>query len=282
MGGKGRKHQQIKDELRRRCINMYKKIIIAFTSLFLSACLLTHQDIDEEAEKNNSASAGSSQIKNSLQVKMSEMSDSLRQLRGDIELLKNKQSAQELWNQDKQKEITELKNDVQGFIKDVDSRVIQLAENLQEQKEKASKFQENNPDYIFYQAEELFKKQEWKKAILYYEKYRKKNKKGRFYKKATLNIGLCFQNLDLKKEAKVFFKEVVAGFPKSQSAKKAKKMLSAFSKNKKASVKKQSVNKPSKASVKKQSVNKPSKASVKKASVKKQSVNKPSKASVKK
>lgn len=71
-------------------------------------------------------------------------------------------------------------------------------------------------------AEDLFNKKEWKSAILSYQAYRDANPKGSNYAQATYKIGVSFQELKMKDEAKVFFEEVVQKFPKSPAARKSK------------------------------------------------------------
>lgn len=71
-------------------------------------------------------------------------------------------------------------------------------------------------------AEDLFNKKEWKSAILSYQSYRDTNPKGKNYADATYKIGVSFQELKMKDEAKVFFEEVVQKYPKSPAARKAK------------------------------------------------------------
>ena len=76
-----------------------------------------------------------------------------------------------------------------------------------------------------FDATKYFNDKKWEDAILAYEDYRKKNPKGTEYAEATLKIGLCFQNMGLKDDAKVFFKEVVEKYPKSKEADSAKSKL---------------------------------------------------------
>lgn len=71
-------------------------------------------------------------------------------------------------------------------------------------------------------AEDQFNKKEWKTAILSYQSYRDANPKGKNYADATYKIGVSFQELKMKDEAKVFFEEVVQKFPKSPAARKSK------------------------------------------------------------
>lgn len=73
----------------------------------------------------------------------------------------------------------------------------------------------------FDQAEGLFKKKQWKPAIVEYSKYRDHNKKGKYYAEATYKIGVCFEELHMRDEAKAFFQEVITNHSKSHAAKKA-------------------------------------------------------------
>lgn len=71
------------------------------------------------------------------------------------------------------------------------------------------------------EGEELFTAKKWKEAIVSYQKYRDVYPKGRMYTDSTYKIGICFQELGMKDEAKAFFEEVIAKAPKSKEAKKA-------------------------------------------------------------
>jgi TolA-binding protein len=71
------------------------------------------------------------------------------------------------------------------------------------------------------EAEDLYNAKKWRDAIGIYQKYREKNPKGKYYADATLKIGMCFQELKMKDEAKTFFDVVAEKFPKSKESKKA-------------------------------------------------------------
>lgn len=79
-------------------------------------------------------------------------------------------------------------------------------------------------------GEELFSKKDWKKAILSYQKYRDTNPKGKKFPEATYKMGVCFQELGLKDEARTFYDEVIAKFPQSGDAKKARTRLKSIKK----------------------------------------------------
>ena len=78
---------------------------------------------------------------------------------------------------------------------------------------------------VYDRADQHFKNKEWKQAILIYEEFRKKNPKSEKIKTATFNIGLSFKNLELTKEASIFFREVVELFPGSDEAQAAAEYL---------------------------------------------------------
>lgn len=82
-------------------------------------------------------------------------------------------------------------------------------------------------------AESKFDKKMWKEAILDYEKFRSTNPKAKAVAMATYKIGVCFQELGLKEDAKAFFEEVVTRYPKAKEAVKAEAHLKALSAKKK-------------------------------------------------
>ena len=142
--------------------------------------------------------------------KFAQIDTSLRELRGLIEQ-KNQEQQNQITNMEK--ELSNLAQSISVLTVDSESKT-QLA-SMSSSKEK-----------LFTEAEKLFKEKKWKQAIVQYQKYREKNKKGKFYKKAVFQIGLCFQNLKMYQESEVFFKEVVNSFPRSTEADLAKKFLS--------------------------------------------------------
>lgn len=81
---------------------------------------------------------------------------------------------------------------------------------------------EKNP---LYDANKHYDDKKWEDAILAFEEYRKNNPKGSEYAEATFKMGVCFQNMGLKDDAKVFYKEVVEKYPKSKEASTAKSKL---------------------------------------------------------
>ena len=218
-----------------------KNYLLLLFMLILSGCLLTHKDIEEEEylgkekeghspinkEQEEQKEEGEKSPKKkamavnkiSVMEKISQTEESVRKLRGQIEKIGKEQENRS----------AELEQGLLALIQTLDLRVAALAEEVKKQKQKVGKSQsKKSKDAVdlFQKAEKFFKSEEWKKAIINYEQYRKENKRGKFYKQATFRIGLCFQKLNMFKEAKVFFREVLESFPSSAEAKESKKLLS--------------------------------------------------------
>lgn len=119
-------------------------------------------------------------------------------------------------------------------LKKLETQVAALTEEMQKMKtameepkkaDKPAKAEAKNPNKSFEDGEALFKGGKFKEAILAYQKYRDANPKGKFYADATFKMGVCFQEVGLKDEAKVFYEEVTSKFPGSKDAKKAAQRL---------------------------------------------------------
>ena len=224
-----------------------KKYLFLLSLFFLSGCLLTHKEIKEEKNRTDQEenwldedATASDRTKNQKENKkdlvknkhlvnspsvierISQLETSLRELRGQIDST----------NKQQEDRLAELEQGLLSLIQSLDLRLAALAEEVKTKKQsttkKSKEKKKQSSEEFFEKAEELFQNQKWKEAIIHYEKYREKNKKNKnkFYVKSTLQIGLCFQKLEMHKEAKVFFREVVESFPKSAEAKEAKKFLS--------------------------------------------------------
>ena len=74
-------------------------------------------------------------------------------------------------------------------------------------------------------ANEAFSTQEWRKAVLLYQKFRDKNPKSKWMPEATYKMGVSFVELGMKEEAGELFKDIVAKYPKSEYHSKAKAAL---------------------------------------------------------
>ncbi len=168
--------------------------------------------------------------------KFSDIDNDLRELTGRLEVLENKnhlsinekeklnkQNSETTQEQNRkiqllQEELTRQDNQINMMMADINtlkSVISQQQAALKEESEKSKK----DPYEL---AEDFFKANDWKKSILNYQKYRDSNPKGKHFADATYKIGVSFQELGMKDEAKSFFDEVITKFPNSGESKKAK------------------------------------------------------------
>ncbi|CAN5545939.1 hypothetical protein BH10BDE1_BH10BDE1_31800 [soil metagenome] len=82
----------------------------------------------------------------------------------------------------------------------------------------------------FDRGESKFESKSWRDAIFAYEEYRKASPKGKHFVAATYKIGVCFQELNMLDDAKLFYEEVISKGPKSKEADRARTRLKAISK----------------------------------------------------
>ncbi|MEO0336696.1 MAG: tetratricopeptide repeat protein [Pseudomonadota bacterium] len=218
---------------------------IASSSLLLTGCLMTRQQIREGANSGGgNAKVSQMQVKRAEEVaRMDELEENLRLLRGEVEVAQNqllqinaeKQAAAEAAASGDQpmssKDVAQKLAIFEEALRALETRMNSMSQDIQQLKSRPAaaaattkKPQESLGNYGG--AEKAFDRKAWKQAIVGYEKYRELNPKGRRYADATYKIGVCFQELGLKTEAKSFYEEVIAKYPSSNTAKKAKYRLS--------------------------------------------------------
>jgi TolA-binding protein len=170
------------------------------------------------------------------------MEENLRNLQGQVEYVQNKLNKIEMEKAESQTAIDsqapplspeEVKQKFLVFEEALRAMELKLGTLTEEVKKlrsrpaaKSSRAQAKSELGNYAGAQKAFSKKSWKKAIVGYEKYRELNPKGRQYADATYKIGVCFQELGMKAEAKAFYEEVIAKFPKGKTAKSAKYRLS--------------------------------------------------------
>lgn len=218
---------------------MIKNIVLIFGSVvFLSACVVTRSDI-RTAEEREAIQNQLQKQQVTTEERLTEMETTIRNLVGDIEELKNANTLMDQAEEMGEKKIQESFNIVQDrmnsfkealvaqekMIKDLATQIEQLDKRL---KKKTKLRAEKVPKGNYASGEYWLKKKEWKKAAKGYQEYRELNPNGRRYVDATFKIGVCFENLGLKKEAKAFYQEVVSKAPGSELAKRANKQLKAL------------------------------------------------------
>lgn len=198
--------------------------------------LRTREEVNE-METSKQANAQVNQLqkqKAEADNKVLVLQDELRQLNGRLDMLERRAQEQGSGangpsNSDviEQMKIFEQQNAaMKAKIDDLEGKLAaaqkaQAATAVAAVEKSAPAIKEKDKD-SYESAEDLFNKKEWKSAILSYQSYRDANPKGKNYADATYKIGVSFQELKMKDEAKVFFEEVVQKFPKSPAARKSK------------------------------------------------------------
>ncbi|MFK8138856.1 MAG: tol-pal system YbgF family protein [Bdellovibrionales bacterium] len=156
------------------------------------------------------------------------LNDSLRDMSGQIQFLK-------ATNDGLNREITALKLSNQEMQSKMDTRFKMYDESLVSLEERLLKIQTLKAQKpvskvkpkqgIFERAEAHMATKNWKKAIVEFDNYLKKYPRGRRASLATYNIGFSFESLGLTDDAKEFYKETLAKYPKTTAGKKARERM---------------------------------------------------------
>lgn len=208
-----------------------KFLYLIVGALLLSSCstLVTRTAVKETEQRKQFQDQVSTLQRSSADInaKFSEIDAELRSLNGRTDTIENKMQVEK--NQESkaatQAQVDDLQKKVlllEQELISLKSKTEQLALARSEDKPSASKTKTKE---VFEEAEENFANKDFKKAILNYSKYREVYPKGRRFAEATYKIGLSFQELGQSDEAAIFFEEVIAKFPSSSEARKAKARL---------------------------------------------------------
>lgn len=228
-------------------------LVTVFMTTFtlLSGCLKTRaqlKDEDSDAPESKSVPVANEvkEVKPQGQYVLDEIKSEITRLTGRIEDLEHstKQGTPGPDAQKQEKRITELEQAQATMIetikklqatvpvadsvelfekgrnqfqaKDFTNAIEAFSEYLKAQK---AKFAE---DAHFLRGESYFQQKLYKKAILDFSKFPEKFMHSKKLPAALYKIGLAFEALGMKEDAKGFFQEIVDKYPKSSEAKKAK------------------------------------------------------------
>ncbi len=211
-----------------------KKLILAlmllsFTTL-LSACLQTRQSIKEgatvtEAEQEKAQQAAA----------YMDYEEQIRILNGRIETLENTMRLMSEAKNHRDIEREQMKADFDEKLKvyaesiaQLENKVLLLTSQINAMtsaKAAGQAAKAKAKAEPFTAAESLFDQKKWREAIVEYQNYRDRYPKGRNYPEATYKIGVAFQELGMKEEAKAFYSEVTKKFPKSKASDKSQYRL---------------------------------------------------------
>ncbi|MDG0816922.1 tetratricopeptide repeat protein [Bdellovibrio svalbardensis] len=219
---------------------MKSLVVVALTGLMLTGCLQTRNDVRDNEQRHVMQQQVSTLQKTNADVgnRFSDLEEEMRSLTGRVDVVENKlgqsnsgvesalKSSQQQ-NMDLSQKVVLLQDALVKMDKQMDamnSEIQALKANQAAAASRASEVsskKESRKDG--YEAgQEFFTKKDWKQAILQYQKYRDESPKGSHFADATYKIGVAFQELGMKDEAKTFYDEVVSKYPKSEEARRAK------------------------------------------------------------
>jgi tol-pal system protein YbgF len=223
--------------------------------ILLTGCLKTRAQLKEDGEDREATRSVAVQppqeVRPQSQYVIDEMKDEMTRMEGRIEDLERNQKESSGRSRDKE----ELKK-LTDKVRELEEIQLNLSESLKKLEESISS---KDPSEIFEKAKSQFKAQDYeaaaetlgrylkvnkgkkseeaimmrgecyyklkqyKKAIVEYSKFPEKFSRSAKMPEALYKIGLSFDALNMKDDAKGFYQELVEKYPKSPEAKKARK-----------------------------------------------------------
>lgn len=212
------------------------KLIALIPFVFLLGCENLPFKTREQLRKPNAGKAESTRDKAKDEAPapptQEEHEDQLRQFNGRIEELESQiaamksNQAAEKAAKDKEKQALEDRLlAIEEALKKADGQIQELVEKVANPKPSIS----GDP---VVQGDERMAAQDYNRAILAFEEYRKTKPKGDRFAEVTLKIAQCYQELGMKDVSETYYEEVISRFPKSAEAKKARASLKTLKKKK--------------------------------------------------
>ncbi len=214
-----------------------KLISLLGALLLISGCLQTRTDVKAGEQGRVLQQQVSTLQKSTADVngRFEEIEEQIRFLNGKSEVLENQLSQSKQENEQLKKmaiEQNQASTQKLAILQEALLKMEQEQEKLRgemvavknafkEELVKTAPAPESSKN-AFENAEQLFSKKDFRSAILEYQKYREKFPKGKNFPIATYKMGICFQELGMKEDAKSFYDEVISKFPKSDEAKKSR------------------------------------------------------------
>ena len=202
------------------------QVVLVVLLVPLTGCLKTRSQLKKENQKSSQTSL--TQYKAQMQNRFFELDRDFRKLYGKIEVLEKK--VLDIF-QKKEGGPEKPENNLEQRISTLEKALLTL--NRQISQVRGSKRNKKNKKGSstdrtkgpFSKAESLFAKGQFEAAIDSYDKYRKKYPKGKNYPQATFKMGLAFEKLNMPRDARAFYLEVMENFPKTSTSKKAGQKL---------------------------------------------------------
>lgn len=222
-----------------------KIFFLAVSFLSLTACetLMTRGDVREAEQKRQMQDQVVTLQRTTADTnsRFADIESDLRTLNGRLEVVENRvgQNSQdrektkgliEQHSTENSKKIQILSDEVAKLHEKLDAMTAELTAMKQAAADAQQAEKQAPKKDLFELAEESFQKKDWRKAILNFQRFRDTNPKNKLFPEATYKIGVSFQELGMKDEARTFYDEVIAKYPNSSEAKKSKTRLKSLKK----------------------------------------------------
>lgn len=175
----------------------------------------------DDLQKKNESLAQDTQKRSERDAQLRDMETKIQELQASqaalIDALQKKEKEKEVPKSDPS---TAFENGKSAFReKKFDAAIESLTHYLKYPKGKYSE------EALFIRGEAYFAKEQYKKSILDYSALQEKFPKSKILPKALLKIGMAFDGLGMKSDAKAFYQELLDKFAKTPEAKTAKSKL---------------------------------------------------------
>lgn len=219
-----------------------RTLFIFLPLVLFTGCLKTRNEVNDGDSRRVMQQQTVAMQKANAESRVAELEEELRILNGRLDVVENnagkKESSAENAVKTSQQQAAEANQRMlllQEALTKQEQQLNQLNAELQGLRAEksaavAEKTAKDAKKDSYEAAQEFFEKKNWKQAILNYQKSRDDHPKGKTFADATYKIGVSFQELGMKDEAKTFYDEVIAKFPKSEEARRAKIRLKNLSK----------------------------------------------------
>ncbi|HEY1078625.1 MAG TPA: tetratricopeptide repeat protein [Bdellovibrio sp.] len=221
-------------------------VVLILTSLFLTGCLKTRNEVRDNEQRQVQQQQTVSMQKAEASSRVTDLEEQIRELTGRVDVVENRQGQSNSGVENALKSTSEQNRDLNQKVAILQEALIKMEKEVyalnaemgalkaqkaaaQAEAVAAANTKNSKKDH-FEAAQKSFDSKEWKQAILSYQKYRDEYPKGQKFADATYKIGVSFQELGMKDEAKTFYDEVIGKFPKSEEARRAKIRLKGLKK----------------------------------------------------
>jgi TolA-binding protein len=223
-------------------------ILLAALVFTMTGCLKTRNEVNEGQQRQTMQQQVTTLQRTNADVgnRFSDLEAQIREMNGRVDVVENSlgkgnsnvenalKNSQQQNNETNQKiallqeGLTKMERDILTLNAEIQAlKADRMAAQAQSTAKSAKEQAHRDP---YEQGEDAFEAKNWKQAILQYQKYRDESPKGKKVADATYKIGVSFQELGMKEEAKTFYDEVIAKYSKSEEARRARVRLKGLGK----------------------------------------------------